>query len=253
MITGASCLRYCETKTKRLYREQETQTAVLILALRWKSDLCALKPQQLSLLFSKGEKNDDITVYDGDVSAFVVLRQRHGGPLRRRHNPNCAAAIGALQVGLSTQLRRLDAQTLWQGEGLSSAVMTVGLVPPLHHRGLCGGRLVVAREDRRLEQHRKPLLLPHCDMHTITHTDWHTREEIRNRSGICVSRNCEIKLWQPSSNSNSINTDKHQTPPQSLYYTLRRSVSPRMTIRWQIYNIYCYDLLFTTTWIIFCV
>lgn len=84
---------------------------------------------------------------------------------------NCAAAVGALQVGLGAQLGGLDAQILQQGEGLSGAVSTVRLVPPLHHRSLGGGRLELAWEDHRLEEHRKPLLLPHCDMHTVTHTD----------------------------------------------------------------------------------
>lgn len=50
------------------------------------------------------KKKEDITVYDGDVSAFVVLSQGHGGSLRRGHNPHRAAGVGALQVGRGTQL-----------------------------------------------------------------------------------------------------------------------------------------------------
>lgn len=116
------------------------------------------------------KKKEDITVYDGDVSAFVVLSQCHGGSLGRGHNPYCAAGVGALQVGSGTQLRGLEGQILGQGEGLSGAVSTVGLVPPLHHRRLSGDCLVLTREDHGLEKHRKPLLLPHCDMDAIAHT-----------------------------------------------------------------------------------
>lgn len=82
---------------------------------------------------------------------------------------NCAAVVGALQVGCGAQVRGLDAQIL--NEGLFGAVSTVGLVPPLHHWGLGGGRMVLTREDHGLEEHCKTLLLPHYDVHAITHTD----------------------------------------------------------------------------------
>lgn len=126
------------------------------------------------------DKNDHVTVYDGDVSAFVVLGQRHRGSLRRGHDPDCAAAVGALQVRRGPQLWGLDAQGLLQAEGLSRAVSAVGLVPPLHHGGLGGGRLVLAREDHGLEEHREPLLLSHYDIDTITDAHWHRQ----NKQGI---------------------------------------------------------------------
>lgn len=120
-------------------------------------------------LFTGYKKNENITVYDGDVSAFVVLSQCHGGSLRRGHNPHRAAGVGALQVGRGAQLGGLDGQTLGQGEGIARAVSTVGLVPPLHHRRLTGGRLVLAWEDHGLEKHCEPLLLPHRDVHAMAH------------------------------------------------------------------------------------
>lgn len=99
-----------------------------------------------------------------------MFGQGHGGALRRGHHPNRAAAVGALQVSRSSQLRGLHAQSLLQGEGVPRAVPAVRLVPPLHHRSLPGGCLVVTGEDHGLEEHRKLLLLWHCDMHTITDT-----------------------------------------------------------------------------------
>lgn len=108
-----------------------------------------------------------ITVDDGDVPAFVVLRQGHGGSLRRGHDPHGAACVGALQVGRGAHLGRLHGQALGQAEGVPRAVPAVGLVPPLHHRRLGGGRLVLTREDHRLEEHGVALLLPHGDVHAI--------------------------------------------------------------------------------------
>lgn len=87
----------------------------------------------------------------------------------RGHDPYCAAGVGALQVGGGAQFRGLDSQTLRQGEGLSGAVSTVGLVPPLYHWRLRGRCLVLARKDHRLEKHSVPLLLPHGDMYAIAH------------------------------------------------------------------------------------
>lgn len=140
-------------------------------------------PFSISLVFRIEDKNDPITVYDGDVSAFVVLGQRHGGSLRRGHNPNGPAVVGTLQVGSGSEIGRLHAQTLRQGEGLSRAVATVGLVPPLHHRVLDGARLVLTREDHGLEEHRKPLLLPHRDMDTITRTHWRRQDKQGEKGG----------------------------------------------------------------------
>lgn len=111
-----------------------------------------------------------ITVIDGNVSAFVLSSQGHRGSLRRSHRSDRAAAVGALQVGRGSQLGGLDTQSFPQGEGVPCAVSTVGLVPPLHHRGLLGVRLVLARQDYGLEENPDPLLLPRYDMHTITHT-----------------------------------------------------------------------------------
>ena len=94
-------LLYCETKTKEVYlenRKHKTHSALIPVSKQL---------QQLvlfNLTFSRRIKNDDITVYDGDVSAFVVLCQRHGGSLCRGHNPDCAAAVGALQVGSGAEL-----------------------------------------------------------------------------------------------------------------------------------------------------
>lgn len=70
-------------------------------------------------------ENKDITVYDCDVSAFVVLSKCHRSSLRRGHNPYCAAGVGAFQVGRGTQLRGLDGQILRQSEGLPRAVSAV--------------------------------------------------------------------------------------------------------------------------------
>lgn len=111
-----------------------------------------------------------LTVYDGDVSALVELGQRYGGSLRRGHDPNGAAVVRTLQVGIGSQHRRLGAQPLRQGEGRLGAVATVGPVPPLHHRRLDGGRLVLTWQDHGLEEHSKALLLPHYDIHTTAHT-----------------------------------------------------------------------------------
>lgn len=114
-------------------------------------------------------KKEGFTVNDGDVSAFVVLGQREGSSLCRGHDAYCAAVVGALQVGVGTQFRGLDGQTLRQGEGLSGAVSTVGLVPPLDHWRLSGRCLVLARKDHRLEKHSVPLFLPHGDMYAMAH------------------------------------------------------------------------------------
>lgn len=130
---------------------------------------------------SSNEKNMNhhFTVYDGDVSALVVFRQCQGLSLCRGHNADCAAAVGALQVRPRARAGRRDSQTLWEGEGLPGAVAAVGLVPPLHHRGLDGRGVVLAVEDHRLEEHRISLLLPHRDFHAITHICWRTQNTQR--------------------------------------------------------------------------
>lgn len=112
-----------------------------------------------------------VTVNDGDVSSFVVLSQCQRGAHCRRHNPNCAAAVGALQMGRGAQIGSRLTQGLRQSEGVPCAVPTVRLVPPLHHRSLYGARLELTREDHRLEEHGVTLLLPDRDMHAITQAD----------------------------------------------------------------------------------
>lgn len=87
--------------------------------------------------------------------------------MRRGHDPNGAAGVGALQVGGGAQFRGLDGQSLGQAEGLSGAISTVGLVPPLYHRRLRGRRLVLARKHHGLEEHSVALLLPHADVYTM--------------------------------------------------------------------------------------
>lgn len=116
-------------------------------------------------------KADNITVYDGNVSVFVVLGQRHRRLLLRGHDPDRPAAVGALHLGRGSQLRGLVAQRVRKGEGGLCGVSTVGLVPPLHHRRFAGGRMILAPEDHGLEEHGVLLLVPHCDVHAITHAD----------------------------------------------------------------------------------
>lgn len=111
------------------------------------------------------------TVDDGDVSALVVLSQRHGGTLAGGYDADGAAAVGALQVGCGAQLGPLDPKALGKSEGVSCAVMAVGFVPPLHHRGLGRRRVVLALEHHRLEEHGETLLLPNRHLHPHTHTD----------------------------------------------------------------------------------
>lgn len=109
------CVRllHCKTKTKDGYlenRKHKAQSVLTAAILHWVNS-CTNSFFSINFFLIE-DKNDHITVCDGDVSAFVVLGQRHGGSLRRGHNPNCAAAVGALQMGLMSQLGRLDAQTL---------------------------------------------------------------------------------------------------------------------------------------------
>ena len=111
-----------------------------------------------------------LTVNDGDVSALVVLRQGHGGSLAGGHDAHRAAGVRALQVGLGTEGGAQHPQSVG-GEGFLRAVVAVGLVPPLHHRRLAGGGVVLARQDHRLEEHGQLLLLLHGDVHALTHAD----------------------------------------------------------------------------------
>lgn len=143
------------------------------------------RSNSLSPYFTE-DKSGDITVYDADVSAFVVLSQRHGGSLGRCHYPNCAGVVRALQVGLGSQRWGLDAQGLRKGEGLLHVVSTVGLVPPLHHRELDGGRLVLTREDHGLEEDCILLFLLHWDMHTVTHAHWWTHTSKKNKAQVLL-------------------------------------------------------------------
>lgn len=189
------CVRLfpCKTKTKDCYLENRKQSRRLWLLPSCRGHTAA---QTTNPVISHQGKNVHFTVHDGDVSAFVVLGQCHRRSLGRGHNANCAAAVRALQVGRGSQLRGLDAQTLWEREGLLGAVSTVGLVPPLDHWGLGGSRLVLTWQHHGLEEHRKPLLLPHDDIHTVTDTHWHTDRERRWEL---------VKLCAASANSNPTN------------------------------------------------